>query len=106
MYNKELEMLKQCRKNFNQTFGALIKEREQLTKKFENLYKKQLALKGWNITSDDIEEERGNLFDIYYITPKVTTSSLLTREFVLDRIYWRMIDTEIDDALESEEANV
>ena len=80
---------------FNEVeINELMQQRNNINLAIENLLRKELELKGFEISEDDIEEERMNLY--FYLSEKDAKRELLTNEYILNSIYWQMVDEDCE----------
>lgn len=68
----------------------LIDQRNNINLAIEYLLRKELKMKGHKITEEEIEEERMNLY--YYVDRIEAVEAMLTNEFILNSIYWQLVD--------------
>ena len=72
--------------------NALMAQRDNINLAIETLLLKEIELKGWVISEEDINEERMNMY--FYLSEKEAKRELLTNEYVLNSIYWQIVDAD------------
>ncbi len=78
---------------------ALMQQRNKINLEIENLIRKELELKGYEISEDEIKEERMNMY--FYLSEKDAKRELLTNEYVLNSIYWQIVEEDCEPLVTS-----